>query len=109
MHRVSVELASDGKDRATQIEQSSWIVVRERSMAGGADVFGKIKFVENFPDYKVKVVENFADLHVQIVENFPDTPGKWKIVENFPDYKIKLVENFPDFTIKYVQNFPGPQ
>lgn len=70
-------------------------------------VYGKIKFVTSFPDYKVKVVENFADLNVKIVEHFADEAGEWQIVENFPNFKIQIVENFPDFTIKYVEDFPG--
>ena len=38
-------------------------------------LYGKIKVVESFPDYKVKIVDSFADLHVQVVESFPDDPG----------------------------------
>jgi hypothetical protein len=48
----------------------------------GKKLYGKIKFVENFPDIKIKIVENFPDLKVQIVENFPDL--KVKFVDNFP-------------------------
>lgn len=70
-------------------------------------IYGRIQFVEHFPDYKVQVVEHFPDLRVQRVDNFPDAPGKWQIVDHFPDYKIQLVEHFPDFTIKYVDHFPG--
>lgn len=70
-------------------------------------IYGKIKIVDSFPDYKVKVVSNFADLHVKLVSHFPDEPGKWKIVENFPDFKIQFIDSFPDFTIKFVENFPG--
>ena len=70
-------------------------------------IYGKIRIVENFPDYKVKVVSNFADLHVKLVSSFPDEPGKWQMVENFPDFKIQFVDNFPDFTIKFVEHFPG--
>ena len=84
-----------------------------RSRAGGKPdltrIYGKIQFVESFPDYKGKVVESFADLHVQVVESFPDAPGKWKMVTSFPDFKLQLVESFPDFTIKYVESFPGVQ
>lgn len=70
-------------------------------------IYGKIKIVNSFPDYKVKVVTSFADLHVKIVSSFPDDPGKWQIVESFPDFKIQFVESFPDFTIKFVESFPG--
>ncbi len=70
-------------------------------------IYGKIQFVEHFPDYKVQVVEHFPDLRVQLVEHFPDAPGKWQIVEHFPDFKIQIVEHFPDFKIQYVEHFPG--
>ena len=70
-------------------------------------LYGKIKFVENFPDIKVQIVENFPDLKVKLVENFPDDCGEWQIVENFPDLKVQIVENFPDIKVKFVNNFPG--
>ncbi len=70
-------------------------------------IYGKIKIVDSFPDYKVKVVSSFADLHVKLVSSFSDGPGKWQIVESFPNFKIQFVESFPDFTIKFVENFPG--
>ena len=73
----------------------------------GKKLYGKIKFVENFPDIKIKIVENFPDLKVKLVDNFPDECGKWQIVENFPDIKVQIVENFPDLKIKFVDNFPG--
>jgi len=70
-------------------------------------IYGRIQYVEHFPDYKVQVVDHFPDLRVQVVEHFPDGPGKWEIVEHFPDYKIQIVDHFPDFKIKYVDSFPG--
>jgi hypothetical protein len=70
-------------------------------------LYGKIKYVESFPDVKVKVVDSFPDIKVKIVSSFPDAPGKWKIVDSFPDYKVKLVESFPDYKIKFVDSFPG--
>lgn len=74
---------------------------------GGKKLYGKVKIVEHFPDFKVKVVEHFPDLKVQVVEHFPDACGKWQIVEHFPDFTIQLVEHFPDFKIRYVEHFPG--
>lgn len=73
----------------------------------GFPLYGRIKFVENFPDVKVQIVDNFPDIKVKMVNNFPDDCGEWKIVENFPDVKIQLVENFPDVKVKFVENFPG--
>ena len=56
-------------------------------------LFGKIQFVESFPDLTVQVVESFPDLKVKIVDSFPDV--KVKIVESFADIKIQFVESFP--------------
>ncbi|KAH0533640.1 hypothetical protein FGG08_007618 [Glutinoglossum americanum] len=64
-------------------------------------IYGKIQFVNSFPDYKVKAVTSFPDLKVKIVTSFPDGPGKWQIVTSFPDYKVQMVESFPDFTIQF--------
>jgi len=73
----------------------------------GLPLYGKIQFVENFPDIKVKIVENFPDIKVKMVNNFPDNCGEWQVVSNFPDLKVQLVENFPDIKVKLVENFPG--
>ena len=70
-------------------------------------VYGRIQYVDSFPDYKVEVVGTFEDLSVQEVTAFPDKPGKWQIVESFPDYKIQKVSAFGDFKIRYVTSFPG--
>jgi hypothetical protein len=73
----------------------------------GFKLYGKIQFVESFPDLKVQVVESFPDLKVKIVDSFPDECGEWQIVDSFPDLKVKIVESFPDIKIKFVESFPG--
>jgi hypothetical protein len=70
-------------------------------------LYGKIQFVESFPDLTVQVVESFPDLKVKIVDSFADTCGEWEIVDSFPDIKIKIVESFADIKIKFVESFPG--
>jgi hypothetical protein len=70
-------------------------------------IYGRIQFVDSFPDYTFKVVDSFEDLRVKKVSSFPTSCGKWKIVNSFPDFKLKLVTSFPDFTVKYVTSFPG--
>lgn len=70
-------------------------------------LFGKIKFVDNFPDVKIKIVDNFPDIKVKKVKNFADKPGLWKIVDHFPDYKVQIVDHFPDYKVAYVKHFPG--
>ncbi len=73
----------------------------------GKKLWGKVKIVKSFPDFKVKVVSSFPDLKVKKVTSFPTKCGKWKFVKSFPDFKIKFVKSFPDFKIKYVSSFPG--
>ena len=70
-------------------------------------LFGKIQFVESFPDITVQIDESFPELKVKIVESFPDDCGEWQIVNSFPDIKIKIVESFGDIKIKFVESFPG--
>jgi len=70
-------------------------------------LYGRVQFVESFPDIKIQYVNSFPDLKVQFVESFPDNCGEWKIVESFPDIKVKVVESFPDIKVKIVESFPG--
>ena len=73
----------------------------------GKKLYGKIQYVDSFPDLKIKFVDAFPDLEVEKVSAFPDKCGKWKFVKSFPDIKIKFVKSFPDIKIKYVSSFPG--
>lgn len=73
----------------------------------GKKLYGKIKFVESFPDIRIQFVESFPDINVKIVSSFPDQCGKWQIVESFPDLKVQVVESFPDVKVKLVESFPG--
>jgi hypothetical protein len=70
-------------------------------------LFGKIKYVQHFPDVKIQIVEHFPDIKVHVVEHFPDGPGKWQMVEHFPDYEVQIVEHFPDYKVKFVEHFPS--
>jgi hypothetical protein len=73
----------------------------------GFALYGKIQFVESFPDITIKVVESFPDIEVKLVDSFADDCGEWQIVDSFPDLKVKIVESFPDIKIKFVESFPG--
>lgn len=70
-------------------------------------LFGKIQFVDSFPDVKVQVVSSFPDIKVQKMTAFADSAGEWQIVNSFPDYKVQIVDSFPDYKIQYVDSFPG--
>ncbi len=73
----------------------------------GYKLYGKIQFVDSFPDIKIQIVDSFADLKVKIVESFPDKCGEWQIVDSFPDLKVQIVDSFADLKIKFVESFPG--
>ena len=73
----------------------------------GKKLWGKVQFVQSFPDLKIQVVDSFPDLKVQQVTSFPDACGKWQAVTSFPDLKIQIVTSFPDIKIQYVTSFPG--
>lgn len=73
----------------------------------GYKLYGKIQFVDSFPDIKVQIVDSFADIEVKIVESFPDQCGEWQIVDSFPDTKVQIVNSFGDIKIKFVETFPG--
>ena len=89
------------------------ILLKELTMNLSKDelrkIYGKIEWVDSFPDYKVEVVDSFADLHVQLVSSFADSEGEWQETTSFPDYKIQKVTSFGDFKIKIVSSFPGVQ
>jgi hypothetical protein len=70
-------------------------------------LYGKVQYVESFPDIKIQFVNSFPDLRVQFVESFPDHCGKWQVVSSFPDIKVQVVESFPDIKVQVVNSFPG--
>jgi hypothetical protein len=80
---------------------------KDRCTYKGFKLYGKVQFVESFPDFKVQIVQSFPDLKVQTVNTFPDACGKWQTVSSFPDFKVQIVKSFPDLKIEYVRTFPG--
>ncbi len=89
------------------LAQSEDEINEEDCTFNGFPLYGKIQFVESFPDFTVKVVESFPEIKIKLVDSFPDDCGEWQIVDSFPDVKIKIVESFPDIKIKFVESFPG--
>ncbi len=89
------------------LAQSEEEINEDECTFNGIQLFGKIQFVDSFPDLTVQVVESFPDLKVKIVSSFPDDCGEWQIVDSFPDIKVKIVESFADIKIKFVESFPG--
>lgn len=73
----------------------------------GIKLYGKVQFVESFPDIKIKYVNSFPDIKVKFVTSFPDDCGEWQVVNSFPDFKVQIVNSFPDIEVKVVDSFPG--
>jgi hypothetical protein len=66
------------------------------------NLYGRVKIVTAFPDFRVKVVESFPDLRVMRVDAFADKCGKWKFVDAHEDFTVMFVDAHEDFSIKYV-------
>lgn len=79
----------------------------EPCSCNGIELYGRVQFVESFPDLKIQLVESFPDIRVQFVDSFANDCGEWQIVESFPDFKVQVVESFPDLKVKLVDAFPG--
>ena len=71
----------------------------------GHTLYGRVQFVDRFPDIKIKVVQHFPDLNVQRVRRFPDKCGKWQIGNR--GLKVKIVTQGEDITVRWVARFPG--
>jgi hypothetical protein len=69
--------------------------------ANGKQLYGKVKIVKHFADFKVKVVSHNADINVDTTHSRPSQCGEWKFVQHFEDFSIELVNFSPDFTISY--------
>lgn len=73
----------------------------------GFKLYGKVQFVDAFPDIKIQFVDAFPDIRVEWVNAFPDDCGKWQKVTAFPDLKVQVVTAFPDLKVQEVKAFPG--
>jgi len=83
------------------------ILVSLPILAADPPLYGSVKVVEHYPDYKVKVVTSYPDLLVKKVDSSPDKPGLWKFVDSYPDFTVQFVDSYADFTIMYVEHYPG--
>lgn len=74
----------------------------------GIPLYGKVKEVTAFADFKVREVTAFEDLKVQQVSAFANSCGKWEFITlGIPDFTVQFVTMFEDFSIRYVTAFPG--
>lgn len=73
----------------------------------GIPLYGKVRVVDSFEDFRVRVVSTFEDLRVRPVSSFARNCGQWEFVNSFEDFKIKYVDSFEDFSIRFVDTFEG--
>jgi len=73
----------------------------------GYNLYGKVQFVDSFPDLTIEYVSSFPDINVQFVSSFPSSCGQWQEVDSFPDFKVQVVSSFADLKVKKVSSFPG--
>ena len=66
-------------------------------------LYGRVKIVESFADFKVKEVDAFPDLKVKRVSYIPYRCGEWRFVDSHPDFTVKFVNAHEDFRIQYVK------
>jgi hypothetical protein len=69
-------------------------------------LYGNVRIVEHFGDFKVRKVEHFGDLKVKY-SPFGTDCGEWRLVDVGEDFTVEFVIIGEDFTIEEVDHFPG--
>ena len=73
----------------------------------GKKLYGRVRVVSAFADFRVREVSAFENLRVMKVGAFPDACGKWEFVTAHEDFTVEFVTAHEDFTVRYVTAFPG--
>lgn len=73
----------------------------------GIKLWGRVKFVDTYPDIEIQYVETYPDIKVKFVTTYPDACGKWQVVDTYPDFTVKVVDTYPDLRVKVVETYPG--
>lgn len=81
--------------------------VSSNGYCNGKPLWGRVRVVNSYPDFKVAVVSSYPDLRVQKVSSYPDSVGRWQFVNSYEDFSIQYVTSYPDFTIQFVDSYPG--
>ena len=80
--------------------------IAEDCAFGGVPLYGNVRIVEHFGDFKVRKVEHFGDLKVKY-SPFGTDCGEWRLVDVGEDFTVEFVIIGEDFTIEEVDHFPG--
>lgn len=73
----------------------------------GIPLYGSVRVVDAFPDFRVRVVDSFEDIRVMKIEHFSKTCGEWYFVDGHSDFTIMYVDSFEDFKVRFVDYFPA--
>src|SRR5262245_8432759 len=72
----------------------------------GKKLYGKIEFVDSFPDLKIREVTALPDFKVEMVSSLPSRCGEWQEVTSLPTLRVKRVTAFEDLEVEFVTAFP---
>ncbi|MEO0075644.1 MAG: hypothetical protein ABIK31_06010 [candidate division WOR-3 bacterium] len=73
----------------------------------GIKLWGRVRVVDSFENFRVRVVNDLQDFNVRKVDSQPYWCGEWQFVDSHEDFTIRFVDSHEDFTIKFVDSFPG--
>lgn len=94
-------------DDAGTSDAGPWPLDKMNCTWKGKKLYGKIEFVDSFPDLKIREVTALADLKVEMVSALPSRCGQWEEVTSLPHLRVKRVTSFEDLSVRFVTAFPG--
>jgi len=96
---------SDEKDYKNP-EINSVVLINSQNI-DVCNIYGRIKIVDSYEDFRVKIVDSYEDVRIKQVDSYEDSEGRWKIVDSYEDYRIKIVDSYEDFRVKMVDSYEG--
>lgn len=103
INKLAASLGNQSSSRSKSNTSASKPSCRKK----GYNLYGKVQFVDSFPDFTIQYVSSFPDIKVEFVSSFASSCGQWQEVDSFPDFKVKVVSSFPDLKVQKVSSFPG--
>ena len=80
----------------------------ENCSCKGIPLYGRVKIVTEYPDFRIQVTDNYPDIVVQIVDRYyPGECCMWKIVDDYSDFTVQFVDSYPDFTVSFSDHSHG--
>ena len=98
---ISISLADD-----VMIDKDNCTITKDSKTY---PLYGKVKFVNEYPDITIKFVDAYADIEVKITDSSYQSCCEWKVVDSsecYPDLRVKVVRDYPDITIRVVTDYP---